>query len=61
MSLELHLSHTIRIELPNGEHIMDKQLAVSQWHAVEKSMTKYMHLQSNRSKYTWLKPLFKVR
>lgn len=61
MSLEHYLNHTINITLPNGEVIWDKQLGVTKWHALDKSYTKYMHLQSDRTKYNVLKPLIRVR
>ena len=61
MSTEVHYNFSIKIILPDGTIITDRQLAVSTYHAIDKSITRYGDKQSDRSKYTAKKPIIRVR
>lgn len=44
------------------DKIQVKELAVSQWHAIEKALTKYSSIQPDRSKYKYIPSVFnKIR
>lgn len=46
----------------NEDKIQVKELAVSQWHAIEKAITKYSSIQPDRSKYKYIPSIFnKIR
>ena len=52
MSSEVLNNYSIKIELPDGSSIIDRQLASTKWHAIEKSFVRYSSKQSDRTKYS---------
>lgn len=50
---EEYRQYTIEITLPNSvdDTVKVPIIAVSQWHAIEKALTKYRDIQPDREKY----------
>jgi len=55
--MERLTNYKVDIMLPNGEHLVVQTLAVSKWHAVDKTYSKFMEHQADRSKYTAIPPM----
>lgn len=55
------ISYTYAIELPDGTHQIDRTLAYTEYHAMEKAYAKYSHLQGDRKKYLVKKPMLSLK